>query len=111
MIKSDRRARIMLGCAMEGGDLTVADLVQHQGAEAAWAKIIEGALGEPAAERAARVSMEVVERVAKAAEMVVVNSSPRYTLPATLIRSAVSDGRCVPRRSSSGSRVAVNETE
>jgi DNA processing protein len=69
MIKSDRRARIMLGCAMDGGDLAVADLVQNQGAEGAWAKIIEGALGEPAAERAARVSMEVVERVAQAAEM------------------------------------------
>ena len=59
----------MLGCAMESGDLAVADLVQNQGAEGAWAKIIEGALGEPAAERAARVSMEVVERVAQAAEM------------------------------------------
>jgi DNA processing protein len=69
MIKSDRRARILLGCAMDGGDLAVADLVQNQGAEGAWAKIIEGALGEPAAERAARVSMEVVERVAKAATM------------------------------------------
>jgi DNA processing protein len=43
--------------------------VRNQGAEGAWAKIIEGALGEPAAERAARVSMEVVERVAKAATM------------------------------------------
>jgi DNA processing protein len=69
MIKSDRRARIMLGCAMEAGDLAVADLVQNLGAQGAWAKIIEGALGEPAAERAARVAMEVVERVAKAAEM------------------------------------------
>jgi DNA processing protein len=69
MIKPDRRARIMLSCAMDGGDLAVADLVQNQGAEGAWAKIIEGALGEPAAERASRVAMEVVERVAKAAEM------------------------------------------
>jgi DNA processing protein len=69
MIKSDRRARIMLGCAMDGGDLAVADLVQNQGAEGAWAKIIEGALGEPAAERASGVAMEVVERLAKAAEM------------------------------------------
>ena len=33
MIKSDRRARMMLGCAMDGGDLAVADLVQHLGAE------------------------------------------------------------------------------
>jgi DNA processing protein len=69
MIKPDRRARIMLSCAMDGGDLAVADLVQNRGAEGAWAKIIEGALGEPAAERASRVAMEVVERVAKAAEM------------------------------------------
>jgi hypothetical protein len=50
MIKSDRRARMMLGRAMDGGDLAVADLVQHLGAEGAWAKITEGALGEPAAE-------------------------------------------------------------
>ena len=59
----------MLSCAMDGGDLAVADLVQNQGAEGAWAKIIEGTLGEPAAERASRVAMEVVERVAKAATM------------------------------------------
>jgi DNA processing protein len=69
MIKADRRARIMLSCAMDGGDLAGADLVQNLGAEGAWAKIIEGALGEPAAERASRVSMEVVERLAKAAAM------------------------------------------
>lgn len=42
MIKSDRRARMMLGCAMDGGDLAVADLVQNLGAEGAWAKITEG---------------------------------------------------------------------
>jgi hypothetical protein len=69
MIKSDRRARMMLGCAMDGGDLAVADLVQHLGAEGAWAKITEGALGEPAAERAARVSVDVIERLAKAAAL------------------------------------------
>jgi DNA processing protein len=69
MIKPDRRARIMLSCAMDGGDLAVADLVQNLGAEGGWAKIIEGALGAPAAERASRVSMEVVERLAKAAAM------------------------------------------
>jgi DNA processing protein len=54
---------------MDGGDLAVADLVQNLGAEGAWAKIIEGALGEPAAERASRVSMEVVELLAQAAAM------------------------------------------
>jgi DNA processing protein len=60
---------MMLGCAMDGGDLAVADLVQHLGAEGAWAKITEGALGEPAAERAARVSVDVIERLAKAAAL------------------------------------------
>jgi DNA processing protein len=69
MIKPDRRARIMLSCATDGGDLAVADLVQNLGAEGAWAKIIEGALGEPAAERAARISIEVVEPLAQAAAM------------------------------------------
>ena len=67
MIKADRRARIMLGCAMDGGDLAVADLVQNLGAAGASAKIIEGALGEPAAERASRVSADAVTRLAKAA--------------------------------------------
>ena len=53
MINSDRRARMLLSCAMEGGDPAVAELVQNIGAEGAWAKIIEGVLGEPAAQRAA----------------------------------------------------------
>ncbi len=65
MISSDRRARMLLSCAMEGGDLAVAELVQNIGAEGAWAKIIEGVLGEPAAERAARIKIDVVERLAK----------------------------------------------
>jgi DNA processing protein len=69
MIKPDRSARIMLSCAMDGGDLAVADLVQNLGADGAWAKIIEGALGEPAAERASRVSIDVVEPLAQAAAM------------------------------------------
>jgi hypothetical protein len=34
-----------------------------------WAKIAEHGLGEPAAERAARVSVDVVERLAKAGAM------------------------------------------
>ncbi|HEY6813309.1 MAG TPA: DNA-processing protein DprA [Propionibacteriaceae bacterium] len=69
MIKSDRRARMMLGRAADGGDLAVADLVQNLGAEGAWAKIIEGALGEPVAERAARLSADVIERLAQAAAL------------------------------------------
>jgi DNA processing protein len=67
MITSDRRARMLLSCGIEGGEPTVAELVQNLGAEGAWAKIIEGVLGEPAAERAARVTVDDVERLAKAA--------------------------------------------
>jgi DNA processing protein len=69
MISSDRRSRMMLSCAIDGGDPVVADLVQNLGAEGAWAKIAEGGLGESAAARAAQVSIEVVERLAKAAAM------------------------------------------
>ena len=67
MITSDRRARMMLSCAIDGGDPAVAELVLNLGAEGAWAKIIEGVLGEPAAQRAARVTVEVFERLAEAA--------------------------------------------
>jgi DNA processing protein len=60
---------MMLSCAVDSGDPIVADLVQSLGAEGAWAKIIEGALGEPNAERAARVSGDTVERLAKTTAM------------------------------------------
>lgn len=69
MINSDRKARMLLSCAMDGGDPAVAELVQNIGAETAWAKIIEGVLGEPAAQRAAAVSIDAVERLAKASDM------------------------------------------
>jgi DNA processing protein len=69
MINSDRKARMLLCCATDGGDPAIADLVQNVGAEGAWAKITEGALGEPAAERAARVSIDGVQRLAAAAAM------------------------------------------
>ena len=65
MITSDRRARLSLCCAVEGGDPAVAELVQNLGAEGAWAKIIEGVLGEPVARRAAQITAEVFERLAK----------------------------------------------
>ena len=58
---------MMLSCAIDGGELTVAELVQNLGADGAWAKIIEGVLGEPAAQRAAGVNVDVFERLAKAA--------------------------------------------
>ena len=69
MINSDRKARMLLCCATDGGDPAIADLVQNVGAEGAWAKITEGALGEPVAERAARVSIDGVQRLAAAAAM------------------------------------------
>jgi DNA processing protein len=63
----DRRARMLLCCAVEGGDPAVAELVQNFGAEGAWAKIIEGVLGEPVAQRAAQIRLEIFERLAEAA--------------------------------------------
>ena len=69
MITSDRRARMLLSCAMDAGDPAVADLVQDLGADEAWAKITEGALGAPATERAALLSLDGLERAAKAAAM------------------------------------------
>ena len=57
----------MLSCAIDGGEPAVAELVQNLGAEGAWAKIVGGVLGEPAAQRAARVTVDDVERLAKAA--------------------------------------------
>jgi len=58
---------MLLSCAIDGGDPAVAELVQNLGAEGAWAKIIEGLLGEPVAHRAARVTVDVFERLAAAA--------------------------------------------
>jgi DNA processing protein len=54
---------------VEGGDPAVTELVQSIGAETAWAKIIEGVLGEPAAQRAAAVPIDAVARLAKASAM------------------------------------------
>jgi DNA processing protein len=59
MITSDRRARILLSCAVEGGDPEVAELVHNLAAEGAWAKITKGVLGEPVAQRAAKVFLSV----------------------------------------------------
>ena len=58
---------MMLSCTIDGGDPAVAELVQNLGAEGAWAKIIEGVLGEPTAERAARISVDAFDGLAKAA--------------------------------------------
>ena len=52
---------------MDGGDPAVADLVAGAGAEEAWRLVQDGALGEPVAQRAARVSVEAVQRLAAAA--------------------------------------------
>jgi DNA processing protein len=67
VITSDRRARMMLSCAIDGGDPAVAELVQNLGAAGAWTKILEGVMGEPAAQRAALVTVEMFERLAEVA--------------------------------------------
>src|SRR5215204_4305326 len=58
---------MMLSCAIDGGDPAVAELVQNLGAEGAWTKILEGVIGEPAAQRAALVTVEMFERLAEVA--------------------------------------------
>lgn len=74
MIDPEREARMALSAAMDGGDPAVAGLVGDLGAQGAWNKIIEGALGDPSAERAARTSLEVVQRVAA-------NAGVRFIIP------------------------------
>ncbi len=61
---TERAARMALSCAMDGGDPAVGELVERLGAQGAWVKIAEGALGEPAARRAATTNLEVVDRLA-----------------------------------------------
>lgn len=65
---TERAARMALTCAMDGGDPAVSDLVERVGAQAAWNMIIEGALGDAAARRAAGTSLDVVDRLAVAAQ-------------------------------------------
>jgi DNA processing protein len=61
---AERRARLCLSCSLDGGDLAVVELIARCGPEGAWASIQDGALGEPTAERAARLSVAAVERLA-----------------------------------------------
>jgi DNA processing protein len=61
---SEKRARLALSCAVDGGEPEAARLVARVGAQGAWAKIAEGALGEPLARRAAATDVEAVERFA-----------------------------------------------
>ena len=67
MDESERRARLGLSCATDGGEPAVADLVARVGAEEAWQLLRRGGLGEPLAERAAAVSVDGVQRLAAAA--------------------------------------------
>jgi len=60
----ERPARLALSCTVDGGDPAVAELLARQGPEGAWTSIRNGALGEPTAERAARLSLRSVERLA-----------------------------------------------
>ncbi|HLL61426.1 MAG TPA: DNA-processing protein DprA [Propionibacteriaceae bacterium] len=67
--ESERRARLALSCATDGGEPAVADLVARVGGEEAWRRVRAGALGEPVAQRAAAVSVDVVQRLAAAARI------------------------------------------
>jgi len=53
-----------LSCVVDGGEPDAAELVQRLGAQAAWAKVTEGGLGEPLARRAAATDLELVQRLA-----------------------------------------------
>ena len=61
---TERLARLCLSCALDGGDPAVVELIARHGPEGAWASIRNGVLGEPTAERAARLSLASVERLA-----------------------------------------------
>ncbi len=61
---SERTARMLLGCALDGGDPAVVELVEVRGAAGAWAAVVDGFLGEPAAARASRVQPGLAERLA-----------------------------------------------
>jgi DNA processing protein len=62
--EGERRARLCLSYAVDGGDPAVAELVARQGPEGAWASIRNGVLGKPTAERAARLSLTSAVRLA-----------------------------------------------
>ena len=64
--ESERRARLALSCATDGGEPAVADLVARVGGEEAWQMVLGGALGEPVAQRAAAVSVDVAQQLAAA---------------------------------------------
>jgi DNA processing protein len=67
MSLSERRARLALSCAADGGDPAVTELVERLGAQGAWARLREGALGEPIARRAAATSVAEAECAAERA--------------------------------------------
>ena len=67
--ETERRARLALSCATDGGEPAVADLVARVGGEEAWRMVRGGALGDPVAQRAAAVSVDGVLRLAAAARI------------------------------------------
>ena len=71
---SERRARMALSCVVDGGEPDAGQLVARIGAQAAWAKIGEGLLGEPLARRVAATEVEVVQRLAE-------RSGARFVVP------------------------------
>ena len=76
---SEKRARMALSCAVDAGEPEAARLVARVGPQGAWAKIGEGALGEPLARRVAATDIDVVERLAaRAGARFVVPGEPEW---------------------------------
>jgi hypothetical protein len=92
MIKSDRRARMMLGCAMDGGDLAVADLVQNLDAEGALGAWPAGPVAE-GREPHTRLDVEAHDRRGRRDEIHV-----RCLLHEAVCQEPVTAALRVPRR-------------
>jgi DNA processing protein len=63
-LRDDRALRMALSCVVDGGDPAAIELVSHAGPGGAWEAVKAGALGQPVAERAARLELAAVERAA-----------------------------------------------
>ena len=78
---SEKAARMALSCAVDGGEPEAAQLVERLGAQGAWAKIEEGALGEPLARRAAATDVRSVERTGNTWILARGGATSRWSLP------------------------------
>lgn len=58
---NDREVRALLAATTDGGDPEVASLVSRWGVTETWRAVLDGAVGKPAAARAARARWEAIE--------------------------------------------------